>query len=321
MQKRLFFLMAMLVTTLTMMAQVTTAGMGGKVTIEGTNETVIGATVQAVHEPSGTRYAAVTNIDGRFNIQGMRTGGPYVVTISYIGFQPKTVKGVTLQLAETYNLNVTLSENATELSEVVVSGKASKFAAEKTGAATNINSSQIANLPTVSRSITDVTRLSPYGGNGMSFAGSDGRTANFTVDGANFNNNFGLSDKLPGGGNPISIDAIEELQVVISPFDVRQTNFIGGGVNAITKSGTNTFKGSAYMYHRNENMRGDAVDREQIPLAREKDQQTTWGLTLGGPIIKDKLFFFVNGEMIKTPTIANRYRASSDGVGNADDYV
>ena len=155
----------------------------------------------------------------------------------------------------------------------------------------------------------------------MSFAGTDGRTANFTVDGANFNNNFGLSSNLPGGGNPISIDAIEEMQVVISPFDVRQTNFIGGGVNAITKSGTNTYKGSAYIYHQNENMRGDAIEHEQITGAREKDSQTTYGFTLGGPIVKNKLFFFVNGEMIKTPTVANRWRASEDGVADADNYI
>lgn len=155
----------------------------------------------------------------------------------------------------------------------------------------------------------------------MSFAGTDGRTANFTVDGANFNNNFGLSDGLPGGGNPISIDAIEEMQVVISPYDVRQTNFIGGGVNAITKSGTNTFKGTAYVYHQNENMRGDAIDREQISGAREKDQKTTYGFTLGGPIIKNKLFFFVNGEMSKTPTVVNRWRGSVDGVEDADNYI
>ena len=323
MQKRLIFLVAMLLTlSLTAMAQITTSSMAGKVTLDDQNgEEVIGATVVAVHEPSGTRYTAVTNTSGRFTINGMRTGGPYEVTVSYIGFQPRIVKGIILQLAETYNLSVMLSEDANELAEVVVSGKASKFAAEKTGAATNISSSQITNMPTVSRSITDVTRLSPYGGNGMSFAGADGRTANFTVDGANFNNNFGLSDGLPGGGNPISIDAIEELQVVISPFDVRQTNFIGGGVNAITKSGTNTFKGSAYIYHRNENMRGDAIDREQIGGARAKDQQTTYGFTLGGPIIKNKLFFFVNGEMIKTPTIANRWRASEDGVPDADNYI
>ena len=323
MQKRLLFLVALLLTmTLTALAQVTTSSLAGKVTLDNANgEEVIGATIQAIHEPSGTRYAAVTNTSGRFTIQGMRTGGPYSVTISYIGFQPKTVKGVNLQLGETYNLSVWLSEDANELAEVVVSGKASKFAAEKTGAATNINSSQITNLPTVSRSITDVTRLSPYGGNGMSFAGADGRTANFTVDGANFNNNFGLSSNLPGGGNPISIDAIEELQVVISPFDVRQTNFIGGGVNAITKSGTNTFKGSAYVYHKNENMQGDAVKRQQIAGAREKSQTTTYGFTFGGPIIKNKLFFFVNGEMIKIPSIVNRWRGSEDGKADADNYI
>ncbi|MBR6261692.1 MAG: TonB-dependent receptor [Prevotella sp.] len=317
MQKRLFFLVAlMLVVATSVMGQVTTSAMTGRVTLQGSNETVIGATVQAVHTPSGTRYAAVTNVDGIFNMQGMRTGGPYEVTVSYIGFQTKTLKGITLQLGETYNINVWLSEDANELTEVIVSGRASKFNVEKTGASTNITNAQIANLPTVSRSITDVTRLSPYGGNGMSFAGSDGRTANFTVDGANFNNNFGLSDKLPGGGNPISLDAIEELQVVISPYDVRQTNFIGGGVNAITKSGTNTFKGSAYIYHRNENLRGDVVDNVTIPTAREKDRQTMYGLSLGGPIIKNKLFFFVNGEMTKTPTISTPWRGSENGVAD-----
>ena len=138
------------------------------------------------------------------------------------------------------------------------------------------------------------------------------------MDGANFNNNFGLNDGLPGGGSPISIDAIEEMQVVISPYDVRQTNFIGGGVNAITKSGTNTFKGSAYIYHRNENMRGDTVEGETVAGARDKDRNTTYGFTLGGPIVKNKLFFFANFEYSKIPTVANRWRGSTDGVGNAD---
>jgi len=323
MQKRLFFLASLLLVVATsVVAQVTTSALSGLVTLKESGETVIGATVQAVHEPSGTRYAAVTNIDGRYNIQGMRSGGPYKVTVSYVGFQTKTLTGIILQLGETYNLEVWLDEDTNELGEVVVSGRASKFSIEKTGATTNITNTQIASLPTVTRSITDVTRLSPYGGNGMSFAGADGRTANFTVDGANFNNNFGLSSNLPGGGNPISIDAIEELQVVVSPYDVRQTNFIGGGVNAITKSGTNTFRGSAYVYHRNENMRGDAIYREQISGAREKDQSTTYGFTLGGPIIKNKLFFFVNGEMSKIPTVVNRWRGSdAQNLPDPDNYV
>lgn len=322
MQKKIVFLVSMMMCLCTsMMAQVTTSAMSGKVTLEGTGEELIGATVQAVHEPSGTTYSAVTNVNGRFNIQGMRTGGPYAVTVSYVGHQTKIYKDITLQLGEVYNLGVTLSEDAAMLGEVIVSATASKFAQEKTGASTNINNSQMMNLPTVSRSITDITRLSPYGGHGMSFVGTDGRTANFTVDGANFNNNFGLSPSLPGGGNPISIEAIEELQVVIAPYDVRQTNFIGGGVNAITKSGTNAFKGSAYVYHRNENMRGDAVEGFLMTNAREKDRKTTYGFTLGGPIIKNKLFFFVNGETEKVPTVANRWRASEDGVANVQEYI
>ena len=321
MQKRIGFLMSiMLFFATAMMAQITTSSMNGKI-VDENNEAVIGATVQVVHEPSGTRYSAVSNIDGRFTIQGMRTGGPYSVTITYIGYKDITYKNITLQLGEPYMLNANLSEDVNQLGEVVVTGTKSKFNAEKTGASTNINSAQITNLPTVSRNITDVTRLSPYGGNGMSFAGADGRTANFTVDGANFNNNFGLSSNLPGGGNPISIDAIEELQVVISPYDVRQTNFIGGGVNAITKSGTNTFKGSAYIYHKNENMQGDAVYRTQIAGARDKSQTTTYGFTLGGPIIKNKLFFFANGEMIKIPTIVNRWRGTDNGVADPTNYL
>ena len=306
---------------ITAFAQVTTSSLNGKVT-DANGAAVPGAAVVAVHTPSGTQYYAVVNADGRYAINGMRSGGPYKVEVSCLGYQTVTFTDVTLQLAEAYNLNAKLNDDTQMLSEaVVVSTANSKFAVEKTGAATNINKSQIESLPTVSRSITDVTRLSPYGGNGMSFAGTDGRTANFTVDGANFNNNFGLSEKLPGGGSPISIDAIEELQVVISPYDVRQTDFIGGGVNAITKSGTNTFKGSAYVYHRNENMRGNTVDGTEISGARDKDRNTTYGFTFGGPVIKNKLFFFVNAEYSQTPSVAVRWRASENGVGNASKYL
>lgn len=302
-------------------AQVTTSSLNGKIS-DSKGEPVAGAAVIAIHTPSGTQYFAVANNEGLFYINGMRAGGPYSVEVSCLGYHSVTYTDVTLQLAEAYAINASLKDDSEMLSEaIVISDAASKFAAEKTGAATNINNSQITNLPTVNRNITDVTRLSPYGGNGMSFAGSDGRTANFTVDGANFNNNFGLSSSLPGGGSPISIDAIEELQVVISPYDVRQTNFIGGGVNAITKSGTNTFKGAAYIYHRNENLRGDTICGEQISGARAVDRSTTYGFNLGGPIIKNKLFFFVNAEYSKIPTVVNRWHGSEDGVANANDYV
>ena len=322
MAKRMRFILStiMVIVAMTAKAQVTTSSLSGKVT-DPDKEAIIGATVQAIHEPSGTRYGAITNIDGRYTIQGMRAGGPYSVEVSYIGYQTMMYKDVTLQLGEVYNLNVQMKESSELLEEVVVTAQKTKFASEKTGATTNISNTQIASMPSVSRSITDYSRLSAYGGNGMSFAGSDGRTANFTIDGANFNNNFGLSSNLPGGGNPVSIEAIDEIQIVISPFDVRQTNFIGGGINAITKSGTNTYKGTAYIYHQNENMRGDAIDRETILGAREKDQSTTYGFTIGGPIIKNKLFFFANGELQNTPAIANRWRASEDGVANADAYI
>ena len=303
-------------------SQVTTSSLSGRV-VDQSGEPVIGAAVLATHEPSGTVYGAITNADGRYTIQGMRPGGPYKVDFTCLGYQDAIYTGVALQLAETYSLNARIAE-ASEVLEgtVVVASANSKFAAqERTGAVTNIASDQILSMPTVNRNITDVTRLSPYGGNGMSFAGSDGRTANFTVDGANFNNNFGLNANLPGGGNPISIDAIEEMQVVISPYDVRQTNFIGGGVNAITKSGTNTFRGTAYIYHKNENMQGDAVCGDQISGARAVNRSTTYGLTLGGPIIKNKLFFFVNAEYIKIPSVVNRWQGSTDGKRDANNYI
>ena len=297
-------------------AQVTTAALAGKVT-DAKGEAVPGATVVAVHTPSGSQYYGLTNSEGRYNINGMRSGGPYTVEVSCLGYRKVNYTDVTLQLAEVFALDAKLSDDAELLNEaVVISTATSKFSTEKTGAAMNISNKEIVSVPTVNRSITDVTRLSPYGGNGMSFAGTDGRTANFTVDGANFNNNFGLSSNLPGGGNPISIDALEEIQVVISPYDVRQANFKGGGVNAITKSGTNTFKGTAYVYHRNENMRGNTVNGVEQSGARDTDRNTTFGMTLGGPIVKNKLFFFVNFEYSKTPSVAVRWRGSKDGVGS-----
>ncbi|MFA5426387.1 MAG: TonB-dependent receptor, partial [Bacteroidales bacterium] len=273
-------------------AQITTSALGGRITDEAGAATA-GVTLVATHVPSGTVYTAITNNDGRYTIQGMRPGGPYKVEISFIGYQTINFTDITLQLGDQYNLSAELHEEAFQLDDIVIVASASSaFAGEKFGSSTNISNRNIESLPSIYRTITDVAKLSPYGGNGMSFSGGDGRSSNFTVDGANFNNNFGLSSSLPGGGTPISIDAIEEVQVVIAPFDVRQTNFIGGGVNAITKSGTNTLRGSAYAYHRNENMRGNNVDGVELG-DRGIDRNTTYGLTLGGPIVKNKLFCFV----------------------------
>ena len=200
--KRFLLAFATLFAGLAAYAQVTTSSMSGQIADES-GEPLIGAAVVAVHEPSGTQYYATTNNDGRYTITGMRAGGPYTVEISFIGMATERHTDVTLQLGETYVLNSKMKYSEL-LDEVLVIASTSKFTTAKTGAAININSQQIENVPTISRSITDVTKLSPYA-NGMGFAGGDGRSSNFTIDGSNFNNNFGLSDDLPGGGTPVSM--------------------------------------------------------------------------------------------------------------------
>ena len=301
-------------------AQITTSALAGKV-VDENGEALAGAAVIAVHTPSGSQYYAVTNGDGRYNIQGMRPGGPYDVTFSLIGNQTVQVQGIGLPLGETTQQDALLATATQKLDEVIVVASPTKFTAEKTGAATNISQQMMQDLPTVSRSITDIAKLSPYSSGGMGLAGGDGRMANFTIDGANFNNNFGLSDNLPGGGNPVSMDAIEEVQVVIAPFDVRQTNFIGGGVNAITKSGTNKYKATAYMYYYDLNMHGKKALGEQASGIPNEYGRQQYGATVGGPIIKDKLFFFVSGEYITSPSTMNKWRASEDGVADKQNYI
>ncbi len=288
-----------------MNGQVTTSGISGKVTAEG--ELLIGATVQAVHEPSGTTYGTVTNADGRYSLQGMRTGGPYTVEVSYVGFQKAVYKSITLQLGETYLLDVKLTESLSLDEVVVTASKAALFNSQKTGAAQNFNQSQIQATPSVSRSIFDVTKMNPLGVNtasGMSFAGSSNKYNSFQIDGITNNDVFGLSSSGTNGGqagaNPISLEAIEEIQVVIAPYDVRQGGFTGGGINAITKSGTNTFHGSAYWYYNNENFYGKTPGKDAKERKKLGDQSSaTYGFTLGGPIVKDKLFFFANYERVK----------------------
>ena len=297
-------------------SQVTTSGMNGFVT-SSKGERLPGATVVAVHEPSGTQYGTITNTEGKFNLQGMRPGGPYRVNVSFIGYSTKSYTDIRLYLGEAFVLDAVLDESTVDVGEVLVVGrKASAFQTDKTGATTNISNEQMTAMPTINRSISDIVRISPYA-NGLSFAGGDGRSTNFTVDGANFNNNFGLGANLPGGGNPISIDAIEEVQIVVAPFDVRQTNFIGGGINAITKSGTNAFKGSAYSYFTNQNMRGNSIGDVDFG-ERNKESRTIYGATIGGPVIKNKLFFFVNGEYEIRPGQVVTWRPSQNGQANTD---
>lgn len=279
-----------------MQAQVTTSSMSGRVT--DTEGAVIGATVIATHQPSGTTYGTVTNMEGRFNLNGMRVGGPYKVEVSYIGYGKNIADNITLSLGENYVHNVVLTEQTVALGEVIVTGdKMAAMNSQRMGASVNIGNREINLMPTVSRSINDITRLTPQA-NGNQIAGGNYRQNYITVDGAQFNNAFGIGSNLPGGGNPISIDALDQISVNITPFDVRQSGFIGAAINAVTKSGTNEFKGSAYTYFTNEKMRGNKVGDATFDKSPAK--YNMYGFTVGGPIIKNKLFFFTNFETEKS---------------------
>ena len=280
----------------TAMAQITTSSVSGKITANG--EDVIGATIKAVHQPSGTVYRAVTNIDGRYSIQGMRPGGPYVLEVTYVGYKNKQVKGISLSLGQNTVLNETLAEDAAQLEDVVVvADRNNNMRTDRAGATTSINAAQIEAVPTVSRSMNDLLKLTPQGanvGSGFSVGGGNYRQSYVTVDGAAFNNAFGIGGNLPGNGSPISLDALDQISVSSSPYDVRLSGFTGGAISAVTKSGINDFKGTAYMYTTNSHLRGNKVS--DYELNRLQSHSTTWGASFGGPIIKDKLFFFANGE-------------------------
>lgn len=305
MKKRLLFLIVMFFSlTSAVMAQITTSGISGKVTSKG--EEVIGATITATHQPSGTIYRGLTNLDGRFTIQGMRVGGPYKVEIAYLGKQTKTFEGVMLHLGEVEDLSCKLEADAKELQEVVVVGKAG-LNGTKTGAAQSLTSRQIADMPSITHGIADVARLNPQlttSSNGaMSFAGTNNRYNSFMIDGAMNNDVFGLTADGSNGGQagaqPVSMETIEQIQINVAPFDVRQSGFTGGAINAITKSGTNKFHGSVYGFGNNQNLIGHHYpysDGTGYAPKYQEQQEYQWGLTLGGPIIKDKLFFFFNFE-------------------------
>ena len=218
---------------------------------------IAGARVTALHEPSGTSYIGTSRADGRVTIPGMRVGGPYRVTATAIGYQPVSRGDVYLSLGVASDLNFEMQATAVTLQEITALAQSGAFSSTRTGASTQIGQELLSVMPTISRSLTDLTRLTPQG-NGSSFAGTDNRMNNVMIDGAYFNNSFGLRNA-PGvtaGVAPIPLDAIEQMQVNIAPYDVRQGNFVGAGVNAVTKSGTNEFSGSAYFQYRNESMVG-----------------------------------------------------------------
>jgi outer membrane receptor protein involved in Fe transport len=282
----------------------TTSAMNGVITDkEGSG--LPGATVIAVHTPTNTQYVAPTNSEGRFNIPNMRVGGPYTVRVTFVGYQDITREGIFLSLGQNQRLDLNLSETTTQLAGVTVTATQDPVInAGRTGAATTVRREQIERLPTISRSFQDFTRLTPQA-NGNSLGGRNGRFNNVQIDGASNNDLFGLGGSgAPGGQagtNPISLDAIQEFQVVLAPYDVRQGRFSGGGINAVTRSGTNEFSGSVFAFGRNQNTAGKSPTSDaqgnRTKLAKFNDYQT--GFRLGGPIIKDKLFFFVNGEIAR----------------------
>ena len=295
-------------------AQVTNSSVTG--IVKTAKESLSGATIKATHLPTGTVFSTVSLKQGVFNIVNMIPGGPYRVEVSYVGYQTVDQDSIYLALGENTRLDISLSASGTTLENVVVTS--SSTAKKKTGASTNIGRQQIVTLPTLSRSLSDFTRLTPQAapqsGGGTSFGGANNRYNNITIDGAVNNDVFGLAASGTPGGQAnttaISLDAIQEIQVVLAPYDITFGNFTGGGVNAVTRTGTNKLDGSVYYFFRNQNTIG------KDPLTRIKSTSFSdkqYGLRFGGPIIKNKLFFFVNGELARrtAPTINNAGDPSS----------
>ena len=290
---------------------VTTSSINGRIT-DASGEPLSGANIVALHVPSGTKYGAISDFDGYYRVPGMRPGGPYNLTISYVGFDDFLRNGVFLQLGDNKRISVNMSEAADALQEVVISVQRNNvFDSNKTGTETTVTERDILTLPAASRSIADFVRVTPQAqitegndGFSVSIAGQNNRYNAIYIDGAVNNDVFGLAGSGTNGGqtgvNPFSVDAIESFQINVAPFDVRQSGFSGGSISAITRSGTNEWQGSAYAFLRNETLAGETPP-DLVPdgESREKLDEfsaLTYGMRLGGPIIKDKLFFFVNYE-------------------------
>jgi hypothetical protein len=294
-------------------AQVTTSGVTGTVK-DGQGAVIPGATVSAVHQPSGSTYEAITQEDGRFLIQGMRIGGPYTITASLTGFRSQAQNNMMLNLGITQDVQFTLElANITE-TITVVGATSPIFSTNRTGAATSVSRDDLATLPTVSGRINDITRLAPQAGSSGQFAGQDNRMNNITVDGSYFNNAFGLGGQ-PGdrtGVAPISLEAVEQVQVNVAPYDVRQGNFVGAGVNMVTRSGTNKLTGSFYSRYRNESF----VGTEAAGLPYDPGTFTTRvnGGFASGPIVKNRLFVFGSFEKQEDVKPLSSFIANPGGV-------
>lgn len=299
-------------------AQITTSTLTGSVA-DDKGEALIGATVKATHVPSGTVYGTVTQDNGRYSIPNMRVGGPYTVEAGYVGYAGDAQENVFLSLGQKFTVNFSLREAGIDLGVVEVRSERNPILnGKRTGPATSINREQLDRLPTISRSAADYTRLNPMASEGGSFAGRNDQFNNYSLDGAIFNNPFGLDAATPGGqtdAQPVSLDAIEQISVSIAPYDVTQSGFTGASINAVTKSGTNELHGTAFGYFRNKNMIGDKVADTEV--FRGDLRQLQAGFSLGGPIVKNKIFFFANMEIDRRSDLGS-YFLPDDGTGGAN---
>ncbi len=305
------FIFALMALPFIMRAQVTTSALSGVVK-DDEGKVLSGASISAVYTPSNIRYNTTSSSSGRYSISNMRSGGPYTITITYVSHNPQTFDDVYLQLADATVLDPKLVKSSNQLQGVVVSSTTRNtiINANRTGASTNIGRAEIQRLPSVTRSLNDITRLTPQS-NGASVGGGNYRQNNVTVDGADFNNNFGIGTNLPANGSPISLDAIDQISISLTPFDVRQSGFIGSSLNAVTRSGTNQFSGSLYKYFRSANEQGKFVGKTEVTKSGFNFQQ--YGVRIGGPIIKNKLFFFGSYETEDRPTVLQTRVASTPG--------
>jgi hypothetical protein len=316
---RSFNLVVALLFTATAWTQTTTSTIVGVVT-NAKGESLPGAAVVAIHTPSGSAYGSVTNLDGRFTIPNCRVGGPYEIKITFVGYETQKVENVFLKLGEKFAQNASLKESTSTLQEFVVkAGINDPINNKRTGASTNIGNEQLQSLPTIGRNAADFTRLTPASTEGGSFAGRSAQYNNFSLDGTIFNNPFGLDAATPGGQTdaaPVSLDAIEQIQVSLAPYDVTQSGFTGASVNAVTKSGTNEIKGTAFGFFRNQDMVGQKVGSTK--LVKADLNQFQGGFAIGLPIIKNKLFLFANAEISRRTDLGTTFVAARPGLTGAN---